>query len=168
MFSYCPQCKSDQLEYTKQKRTHCLSCDFVFYQNTAAAVAVLVKFENRFIVLKRGRNPGKGMLDLPGGFIDPGESAEAGCHREIKEELGISVQNITYVGSGPNIYPYKGVTYTTCDLFFIAECIDTNFVRQIDEVDEILLLTRDEINIELFAFESIRNFLKDHFTEVTA
>ncbi|MDA3956009.1 NUDIX domain-containing protein [Oceanispirochaeta sp.] len=166
MFSYCPQCQSPHPEFTDNKRTHCLSCGFVLYHNTAAAVAVLVKSGNRSIILRRGREPGKGLLDLPGGFVDPGESAEECCRREIWEELGISVTKLRYISSGYNIYPYKGVTYNTCDLFFIAECCDMNFVRQEDEVDEILLLGKDEIQLGQFAFESITKFLKEHWMEI--
>jgi len=161
MFAYCPHCGTPHPEFTKGCRIHCTECGFVFYHNTASAVAILVKLENRYIILRRGREPGKGLLDLPGGFVDPGESAEEACRREITEELGISVENIRYLSSRPNIYPYKGVTYNTCDLLFIAECRHDDFVRQEDEVDEILLLTLEELKIDQFAFESIREFLKE-------
>ncbi len=161
MFAYCPQCRTPDPEFISQRKIHCPSCGYVLYQNTASAVAVLVKLENRYIILRRGKEPGKGLLDLPGGFVDPGESAEDCCRREIREELGIPVENIRYLSSRPNIYPYKGVTYHTCDLLFIAECRSSDFIRQEDEVDEILLLTREELPIDQFAFESTRNFLKD-------
>jgi len=161
VFTYCPQCRTKGPEFTKNRRIECPSCGFVLYHNTAAAVAVLVKSENRYIILRRGRNPGKGLLDLPGGFVDPGESAEDCCRREIREELGISIENLQYLSSRPNIYPYKGVTYNTCDLLFIAECRSVDFIRQEDEVDEILLLTPEELKIDQFAFESTRNFLKE-------
>ncbi|MDC7241856.1 MAG: hypothetical protein PQJ50_15995, partial [Spirochaetales bacterium] len=54
-------------------------------------------------------------------------------------------------------------TYNTCDLFFIAECQEKDFSRQEDEVEEILLLKREEIDIEQIAFESIRNLLTSYF-----
>ncbi|MBF9014781.1 MULTISPECIES: NUDIX domain-containing protein [unclassified Oceanispirochaeta] len=167
MFNYCPKCRRPSPDFIDNKKISCPDCGFTIYQNTAAAVAVLVKVEKRYIILRRGREPGKGMLDLPGGFIDPGESAEDSCRREIKEELGVEISNLRYISSHPNIYPYKDVTYHTCDMFFIAECMDKNFVRQEDEIDEILLLDRKEIDIEQFAFESIRILLDEQLHKIS-
>ncbi|MDC7235952.1 MAG: NUDIX domain-containing protein [Spirochaetales bacterium] len=161
MFDYCPKCRKPSPDFIDHKKTVCPECGFTLYQNTAAAVAVLVKQKNRYIILRRGREPGKGMLDLPGGFVDPGESAEDSCRREIREELGIKISNLRYICSRPNIYPYKGVTYHTCDMFFTAESGDDVFTRQEDEIDEILLLSKEEIEINQFAFDSIKNLLKD-------
>ena len=163
MFDYCPRCRKPSPAFTKGNKISCPECGFTLYINTAAAVAVLVKCGDRYIILKRGREPGKGLLDLPGGFCDPGETAEESCRREIREELGVEITNLSYFSSSPNIYPYKDVTYNTCDLFFIAECLDEDFSRQEDEVEEILLLEREEIIIEQFAFESIRNLLTTYF-----
>lgn len=162
MFEFCPKCRKPSPDYIDNKKIYCPECGFTIYQNTAAAVAVLVKLEKRYIILRRGREPGKGLLDLPGGFVDPGESAEECCRREIREEIGVEISNLQYITSHPNIYPYKDVTYNTCDMFFIAECMDKNFVRQEDEIDEILLLDKKELDIEQFAFESIKNLLKDY------
>ena len=72
-------------------------------------------------MIERANDPGRGKLDLPGGFVDPKESAEAAIKREIKEELKIDIAEPRYLGSYPNIYEYGGVTYHTCDLFFYAK-----------------------------------------------
>lgn len=161
MFLYCPECRRKSPDFTEDKKLSCPACGFEFYHNTAAAVGILVKKENSYIILRRGREPGKGMLDLPGGFVDPGESAQESCHREIREELGVEIKNLQFQDSKANIYPYKSVTYHTCDLFFTAECSDEKFIRQEDEVEEILLLNKEEIDIDQFAFDSVRSFMKD-------
>jgi ADP-ribose pyrophosphatase YjhB (NUDIX family) len=99
----------------------CSSCGFDIYNNVAAAVGVIVKDgAGRVLFIKRAKEPRKGFLALPGGFIDPGESAEQAAVRECKEETGLDIMNLTYVASFPNVYEYKTVRYTTCDIFFTA------------------------------------------------
>ena len=51
------------------------------------ADAVCIK-SGHVLVIKRGLNPGKGLFALPGGFINPGETIEDGCIRELREETG--------------------------------------------------------------------------------
>ncbi len=76
------------------KLWHCESCDFEFYLNVAAAVAALITDEEgRLLVVVRAEEPRKGMWDLPGGFADPGESAEEALGRELAEELGLVVHD---------------------------------------------------------------------------
>ena len=55
------------------------------------------------------------MLDLPGGFVDENERLEEALQREVKEELGISIDNWKYLTSQANRYLYKGIAYPTCD-----------------------------------------------------
>lgn len=60
------------------------------YDNTPTVVAVLVPspIEGHLVVIRRGNEPGKGLLGLPGGYHMKGESwQEAGC-REVLEETG--------------------------------------------------------------------------------
>ena len=75
-FNYCPSCCSTNFEYTNNFKFCCKDCDFVLYHNIAAAVALVFIFEEKILFTVRNVNPDKGKLDLPGGFIDPGETAE--------------------------------------------------------------------------------------------
>ena len=71
---------------------------FHFFINSSAAVAALIVDENRRLMLvTRGIEPNYGKLDLPGGFIDPGESAEHAVERELFEELGLKVKKMEYM-----------------------------------------------------------------------
>ena len=64
--------------------------------------------------------PAAGTLDVPGGFVDPGETLEAAVARELEEELGLRIepQALRYLFTLPNLYPYADVTYATSDTFF--------------------------------------------------
>jgi ADP-ribose pyrophosphatase YjhB (NUDIX family) len=78
----------------------CEACGFELYLNVAAAVAGLIRDERgRLLITVRGKEPGKGKWDLPGGFADPNESAEQALAREIREEVGLEVTAMRYFGS---------------------------------------------------------------------
>lgn len=52
----------------------------------------------RILLIRRGRNPGAGRYALPGGFVKIGETVMSACRREVSEETGIDVVEITLVG----------------------------------------------------------------------
>ena len=74
------------------------------------------------MIARRSRNPAKGTLDLPGGFVDFGENAETSAVREVKEETNLDIQSdqLKYLFSLPNSYEYSNFIVSTMDMFF--EC----------------------------------------------
>ena len=159
-FKYCPKCSSGNLTVRHGKAVYCADCDYIYFHNNASAVSVIIEHEDKIIMVKRGRDPQKGMLDLPGGFVDPGESFEDCAHREIDEELGIKITNLKYFGSAPNFYNYRGVEYPTTD--FVLTCITTNFedIKPNDDVSDYILLDKSEINIAEIAFPSTKTIMQ--------
>lgn len=165
-FNYCPSCSSTNFEYTNNFKFCCKDCDFVLYHNIAAAVALVFIFEEKILFTVRNVNPDKGKLDLPGGFIDPGETAEEAACREIEEELGFEINpsDLRYVTTSPNHYLYKNVAYRTLDIFY--ECrlnTDKVTVKAKDEIHELIWLKRSAINLESIGFESIRRVIKEQY-----
>jgi mutator protein MutT len=156
-FKYCPKCGAAALHMVGQKLLRCAACGFELYLNVAAAAAgVIVDEQGRMVVLVRGKEPGKGKWDLPGGFVDPGETAEEALRREVREETGLEVTAMSYLGSWTNVYEYGGVRYRTLDLGFICETTDVARARpREDEVAETLFLPPDQIDLDRFAFRSV-------------
>ena len=70
------------------------------HKNPAPAVDFLIsKDDNSKILLVRRKNdPFKGMLSIPGGFINEGETAEEAMTREAKEETSLVVEPIAILG----------------------------------------------------------------------
>ncbi len=157
VFKYCPKCGAAALRPAGQKLLRCSACGFELYLNPAAAVAgVIVDGRGRMIVLVRGKEPGKGLWDLPGGFVDPGETAEDALRREVREEIGLEVTTLRYLGSWPNIYEYMGVRYRTLDMGFACEVEDASLARPREaEIAEVLFLGPSEIDLGRFAFRSV-------------
>ena len=107
-------CGSKHFDINNEKSKRCDNCGFVFYANPSSATAAfIVNDKNELLVVKRGKEPAKGTLDLPGGFVDMDETAEEGMTREIREETGLDVRNIKYLFSVPNIYRYSGIDIHT-------------------------------------------------------
>lgn len=120
-FNVCPMCQSKAIRNVADRKWICDSCGFDLYNNVAAAVGLIIADdEGRILFERRAKEPRKGALALPGGFVDPDESAEGACFRECKEECGVVPVGIKYIASFPNTYVYKNITYKTCDMFFEA------------------------------------------------
>lgn len=135
---------------------HCDFCQFHYYQNSAAASGAFILHEGRLVLCVRAKDPAKGMLDLPGGFVDFDESVETATRREILEELNLNVRDFTYLCSAPNNYLYRGVPYKTSDLFFVCYADDIGNIVAADDVEGYLLLKPSEVDPARLAFPSTR------------
>ena len=118
-FNLCPSCGSKNIRWLDGKKWLCSDCGFDLYCNVAAAVGIVLydDFDNLLFEV-RAKEPRKGFLCLPGGFVDPDESAEDAVVRECREELGAEVLGAEFLCSYPNTYVYKNIEYKTCDIFF--------------------------------------------------
>jgi len=136
----------------------CGGCGFVLFFNAAAAVAVFIRRDDRRVLfIRRAKDPGRGMLGLPGGFADFGESAEDATRREAREEVGLELEALTYLASYPNAYAYAGVTYHTLDIFFCASVTGTARPRPLDAVESVCWLDPALVDLAEIAFSSMRS-----------
>lgn len=111
----------------------CPDCGLELYHNTAAAVGVILRNEKREVLFeKRAKEPRKGFLALPGGFVDADESLELAAARECFEETGIEIKELNYLCSFPNDYQYRNILYKTCDTFFVSS-LPENFELKCQE-----------------------------------
>jgi 8-oxo-dGTP diphosphatase len=60
-------------------------------------VGAIVVWEDRVLLVRRGREPLKGHWTLPGGLLEVGESLAAGVEREVREETGLDVEVLELV-----------------------------------------------------------------------
>jgi NAD+ diphosphatase len=159
ILKFCPRC-SGRFVPQHDFSFICDSCGLHFFSNACASVcALILDSEGRLLITKRAKEPKKGMLDLPGGFVDPLESLEDALRREVKEELGVGVTEMKYLCSYPNRYVYSGLTYFTIDLAFICKVEDISIIKPADDVEDAFFMSACKINLEEIAFESIRNII---------
>lgn len=156
-FRFCPVCGSENFATNNIKSMRCGSCNFVFYMNASAAVAAFITNTNgELLVCKRGKEPAKGTLDLPGGFVDDNETVEQAVSREIAEELGAKVTELSYLFSLPNQYLYSGLTIPTMDLFFACKVESTDNLIPADDVEDCYFVALKDLKPELFGLNSVR------------
>lgn len=157
LFTHCPVCGSGNFVQNNEKSKRCESCEFVLYVNASAAVAAFIVNESGdLLVCRRGKEPEKGTLDLPGGFVDENESAEEALRREINEELHANVLEANYLFSLPNQYEYSGLTVPTLDMFFFCKLDDTHNLQPSDDVEDCFFVPLNELNPEIFGLKSIK------------
>ena len=110
---------------------------------------------DELLVAVRGKEPAKGTLDLPGGFVDMYETAEEGIIREIQEETGLIVESPRYLFSIPNRYLYSGMIIHTLDMFFeVMVDADVHPIAD-DDAADLQWMPLDSINAADFGLHSI-------------
>jgi ADP-ribose pyrophosphatase YjhB (NUDIX family) len=159
-FHFCPRCGGARTEGVVEP-FKCGSCGFVYYFNpTVAAAALLVDSHGRALFIRRAREPAKGKLAMPGGFIDAGERAEDGLRREIREEVNLELASIEYLCSQLNSYHFGDVTYPVLDLFFVAKAVSSENAAALDAVESYAWLEPARVDLEELAFPSMREALE--------
>jgi mutator protein MutT len=157
---FCPDCGEQTFRPESGKSWRCASCDFVLYQNTAAAVAAIILHQGEVLFVVRAHEPQAGKLDLPGGFVDNDETAEEALSRELAEELGLQVVGASYMASFPNTYPYAGIEYKTVDFIYLVALDERPPLRPADDVAGVRWIDAVDIPFEQVAFDSVRRALK--------
>lgn len=156
-FTYCPTCGSKHFIVNNFKSKRCEECGFVYYINPCAATAAfIINNKGELLVVRRGKEPAKGTLDLPGGFVDNGETAEIGIIREVKEETGLDVTECKYLFSMPNIYPYSGFNVHTLDMLFECKVDESAEAKADDDAAELMWLPLEKVRAEEFGLKSIK------------
>lgn len=93
-YNFCPGCASSlvEKEHEGKVRFLCESCGFVHWNNPLPVAVILIPHrDGGFVFVKRKKNPQAGKFALPGGFVDPYETALAAAIREAKEETGLDI-----------------------------------------------------------------------------
>ena len=161
VFKFCPRCGSENFMSSGARSFKCSDCKFQYYINSsAAAAALIVNQQNELLLTVRAFEPNKGMLDLPGGFVDPGETVETTLIREIKEELNLDITELSYFTSFPNEYPFAGLIVFTIDLAFICKVDDFSNIKCADDVINYLFVTKENTDYSKIGGKSIKDIVK--------
>ncbi|MEG1201148.1 MAG: NUDIX domain-containing protein, partial [Comamonas sp.] len=133
------------------------------YAPVFVTVDALVRCGNEVLVIRRGHAPGKNLLALPGGFLEPRDTLWQSCLRELQEEthceitetrLQQALQSVT-VFDHPD-RSLRGRTITHVHYFDLGQQ-DKPSVRADDDAAEAFWLSIDAIRLRE------AEFFEDHF-----
>ncbi len=101
---YCGHCATPMTQLPTERSKRCPTCDLRQYPRLSPAVIMLV-FKGEQLLLARSPRFPDGLYSVLAGFVEPGESLEETVAREVREEVGIEIENIRYFGSQPWPFP---------------------------------------------------------------
>ena len=101
---FCGKCGQPTEDGQDERAKVCSQCRLVNYPRVSPAVIVAVIREDQILLGSNIRFKSK-YYSVLAGFVEPGENLEECVAREIKEEVGISVNNIRYFASQPWPFP---------------------------------------------------------------
>ena len=109
-FIYCPACATRLDDPDSEGGSRCSACGRAWYRNSSPTVGAAIVRAGKVLVTVRAGDPLKGKIDVPGGFLRPGEAPLDGLRREIAEELGIGIEvaDDDYVQAAPHTYGDEG------------------------------------------------------------
>ena len=98
-YKFCPQCATPLVtaEVDGYTRLKCPSCDFVHWDNPIPVVAAIVEHEGK-VILTRSKGWPERWVGIVAGFLEKAETPEQGVLREVKEELGLNGDIVSFVG----------------------------------------------------------------------
>jgi len=162
VLKFCPRCGSAHFPATGDRSFTCSDCSFNYYANSSAAVAVLLFNEKgELLFTRRAIEPHFGKLGLPGGFIDPMETAEQAVVREIQEELGIEIHSLKYFCSYPNEYIFSGFSVFTLDMAFLAKTDSINQMTAMDDISSFEFYNPHDVDLDELPSISMKNIIKE-------
>ena len=157
-FNFCPSCGTAAKPHLEKSIFFCGDCDLEMHFSPVSSAAALIQDrDGNLLFTKRRKEPHKGKLGIPGGFVNPGEQLETAMLREVKEEVGIQLDSWKYLGGWPNEYSYKSVVYSVNDVYFVAKVENFKNIQICpDEIDGIHIENPNTINFEDFSFPSLK------------
>jgi NAD+ diphosphatase len=110
---FCGQCGTSTVPLDSERARRCPACGLTAYPRISPCVIVLIT-RGAEVLLARGRSFPSGRYSTPAGFVELGETLEETVVREVREEVGVEVEDIRYFGSQPWPFPHQIMVGFTC------------------------------------------------------
>ena len=156
-YKYCPNCKGELEHHEGYLR--CLTCGEKLYINPTPGVSVFPVKDGKVLLSRRAVDPWKGEFDTIGGFMNPNESGEEAGIRETKEETGLDIENLVYLGTYPSEYG-SPVGEPVINIYYIAK-VKSGKEAANDDVSELIWLPIEETDKIRSSFTNVTDSLKD-------
>ena len=103
---FCGACGSPTHQMPGERCMKCAACGHAAYPRISPAMMVLIRRSNQILLARHAASPAPFYTALAG-FVEAGESVEEAVHREVYEEVGLRVGQLTYFSSQPWPFPHS-------------------------------------------------------------
>ena len=149
----CPRCRS-ALE-REPERVSCPACGFVGYANPAPTASAVCRDERgRILLSRRAHPPYADAWDIPGGFVEEDEHPLDCLRRELREEAGVEVEPLGFLGVWMDRYSEDDSGVATLNLYWFARVVGGR-LRPADDVAELRWFAEDELPPGGLAFRTV-------------
>jgi 8-oxo-dGTP diphosphatase len=105
----------------RPRALRCARCRYLLYDYPRPACGALVLRGDAVLLLRRAAPPRVGKVDIPGGFLDAGEGLVAAARRELREETGLRVGALEFLGFYWDHYALPGFgRFPTMNFYFVG------------------------------------------------
>lgn len=104
---YCGRCGALTEPSPIELAQRCTRCGFLAFPRVTPAVIVLIERDDGRALLAQNAQWRGGMYSCLAGFVEPGESVEGALRREVREEVGVEVDDLRYRRSQPWPFPHS-------------------------------------------------------------
>lgn len=136
---FCPRCGGTLEARKAGHELRCTSCGRAQFPRTDPAVIMAVVHDDGSILLGRQPSWPPGRWSTLAGFCEPGETLEDAVRREVDEEVGVPVGEVTYFGNQPWPLP------ASLMVGFVARALSKEVVVDDDEIEDARWFTREEL-----------------------
>ena len=126
---FCGSCGGSMQHMPGERAMHCVRCELHHYPRLSPSMIVLVTRGDE-VLLARSPRFLSGVYSTLAGFVEAGESVEHCVAREVREEVGVEIKNLQYLGSQGWPFPHSLM------LGFHAEYASGDIVMQVDEIED--------------------------------
>jgi NAD+ diphosphatase len=135
---FCARCGAESRIAKAGWQRDCGACGGHHFPRTDPVVIMLITHGNNVLL---GRSPGwpEGMYSLLAGFVEPGETIEAAVRREVFEEAGIRVGQVSYLASQP--WPFPASLMIGCK----GEALDADITIDPAEIEDAIWVSREDV-----------------------
>lgn len=93
---FCPRCGAEGDH--RGDHVACPECGYVVWSNSVPGVEAVIARDGHVLLARRANEPAKGLWDLPGGFPEEQEEPLAALDREVREETGLAIEDVSLLG----------------------------------------------------------------------
>lgn len=135
---FCSNCGAQTRIEQAGWQSRCPSCGRLHFPRTDPVVIMLITDGNDLLL---GRSPQwpEGMYSLLAGFVEPGEPVEAAVRREVFEETGVEVGQVSYLASQP--WPFPMSLMLGCH----GQALSRDLTLDPQEIEDALWVNREEL-----------------------